>query len=313
MRERNTNCKKNSGMITGNTRQRWDTMAKPVQTQYKPLYRPRIFISLYLCVSCRKITGKLKTFTQFQREDEYPGYAIGSKAWLFPSFCTSHILFWYNMIIFNAMCITLSKHYYCITMFYYMAQWHFWHYPIPTIPSNFFWTTSLESTSPACVSYITMILLSDIITVPWFCQKYCFVRSTLSRSLFQTVRVRDVATLTDVCGLGWGVCSSEEDCSDEELMLLQGRRHQRERDTRTANRWGQRQRERCLILVTHEPILFSMGWFWIFFIHKYIHLYNLCIYNNSIIFISVSLFLIRRGELFTETGHHTSKLQHRNR
>lgn len=71
----------------------------------------------------------------------------------------------------------------------------------------------------------------------------------------RTVHVRDVATLTDVCGLGWGVCSSEEDCSDEELMLLQGRRHQRERDTRTAN---------------------------------------------------------RRGDLFTETGHHTSKLQHRN-
>ncbi|KTG18825.1 hypothetical protein cypCar_00017307 [Cyprinus carpio] len=76
------------------------------------------------------------------------------------------------------------------------------------------------------------------------------------RRIPRTVRVRDVATLTDVCGLGWGVCSSEEDCSDEELMLLQGRRHQRERDTRTAN---------------------------------------------------------RRGELFTETGHQTSKLQHRNR
>lgn len=40
----------------------------------------RIFITHYLCVSCRKITGKLKTFTQFQREDEYPGYTIGSKA-----------------------------------------------------------------------------------------------------------------------------------------------------------------------------------------------------------------------------------------
>ncbi|XP_016385317.1 centrosome and spindle pole-associated protein 1-like [Sinocyclocheilus rhinocerous] len=76
------------------------------------------------------------------------------------------------------------------------------------------------------------------------------------RRIPRTVRVRDVATLTEVCGLGWGVCSSEEDCSDEELMLLQGRRHQRERDTRTAN---------------------------------------------------------RRGELYTETGHHTSKLQHRNR
>uniref|UniRef100_A0A8C2BFY1 Uncharacterized protein n=2 Tax=Cyprinus carpio TaxID=7962 RepID=A0A8C2BFY1_CYPCA len=72
----------------------------------------------------------------------------------------------------------------------------------------------------------------------------------------RTVRVRDVATLTEVCGLGWGVCSSEEDCIDDELMLLQGRRHQRERDTRTAN---------------------------------------------------------RRRELYTETGHHTSKLQHRNR
>ncbi|XP_016108068.1 centrosome and spindle pole associated protein 1-like [Sinocyclocheilus grahami] len=76
------------------------------------------------------------------------------------------------------------------------------------------------------------------------------------RRIPRTVRVRDVATLTEVCGLGWGVCSSEEDCSDEELMLLQGRRHQRERDTRTAN---------------------------------------------------------RRGELYTETGHHRSKLQHRNR
>ncbi|XP_056335484.1 centrosome and spindle pole-associated protein 1 isoform X3 [Danio aesculapii] len=71
----------------------------------------------------------------------------------------------------------------------------------------------------------------------------------------RTVRVRDVATLTEVCGLGWGVCSSEEDVSDEELMLLQGRRHQRERDTRTTN----------------------------------------------------------RGELYTEMGHHTSNLQHRNR
>ncbi|XP_073704413.1 centrosome and spindle pole-associated protein 1 isoform X3 [Garra rufa] len=75
------------------------------------------------------------------------------------------------------------------------------------------------------------------------------------RRIPRAVRVKDVATLTEVCGLGWGVCSSEEDCSDEELMLLQGRRHQRERDTRT----------------TH------------------------------------------RGELYTETGHHTSKLQHRNR
>ncbi|XP_016303835.1 centrosome and spindle pole-associated protein 1 isoform X2 [Sinocyclocheilus anshuiensis] len=75
------------------------------------------------------------------------------------------------------------------------------------------------------------------------------------RRIPRTVRVRDVATLTEVCGLGWGVCSSEEDCSEEELMLLQGRRHQRERDTRTAN----------------------------------------------------------RGELFTDTGHQTSKLQHRNR
>ncbi len=35
-------------------------------------------------------------------------------------------------------------------------------------------------------------------------------------------------------------------------------------------------------------------------------------YINSIIFISVSLFFIRRGDLFTETGRHTSKLQHRN-
>ncbi|KTF94919.1 hypothetical protein cypCar_00005925 [Cyprinus carpio] len=76
------------------------------------------------------------------------------------------------------------------------------------------------------------------------------------RRIPRTVRVRDVATLTEVCGLGWGVCSSEEDCIDDELMLLQGRRHQRERDTRTAN---------------------------------------------------------RRRELYTETGHHTSKLQHRNR
>ncbi|XP_050980204.1 centrosome and spindle pole-associated protein 1 isoform X2 [Labeo rohita] len=76
------------------------------------------------------------------------------------------------------------------------------------------------------------------------------------RRIPRTVRVRDVATLTEVCGLGWGVCSSEEDGSDEELMLLQGRRHQRGRDTRTAN---------------------------------------------------------RRGELCTATGHHTSKLQHRNR
>ncbi|XP_052403540.1 centrosome and spindle pole-associated protein 1 isoform X4 [Carassius gibelio] len=75
------------------------------------------------------------------------------------------------------------------------------------------------------------------------------------RRIPRTVRVRDVATLTEVCGLGWGVCSSEEDCSDEELKLLQGRRHQRERDTRTAN----------------------------------------------------------RGELFTEMGQQTSKLQHRNR
>ncbi|KAI2667804.1 Centrosome and spindle pole-associated protein 1 [Labeo rohita] len=56
------------------------------------------------------------------------------------------------------------------------------------------------------------------------------------RRIPRTVRVRDVATLTEVCGLGWGVCSSEEDGSDEELMLLQGRRHQRGRDTRTANR-----------------------------------------------------------------------------
>lgn len=72
----------------------------------------------------------------------------------------------------------------------------------------------------------------------------------------RTVRVRDVATLTEVCGLGWGVCSSEEDVSDEELMLLQGRWHQRERDTRARN---------------------------------------------------------RRGELYTEMGHHTSKLQQRNR
>ncbi|XDV27834.1 hypothetical protein PO909_031310 [Leuciscus waleckii] len=75
------------------------------------------------------------------------------------------------------------------------------------------------------------------------------------RRIPRTVRVRNVATLTEVCGLGWGVCSSEEDCSDEELILLQGRRHQKERDTRTAN----------------------------------------------------------REELYTETGHHTSKLQHRNR
>lgn len=245
-------------------------MAKPVQTQYKPLYRPRIFISLYLCASCRKITGKLKTFTQFQREDEYPGYTIGWKAWLFlfPSFCTSHILFWYNMIIFNAMCITLSKHYYCITMFYYMAQWHFWHYPTPHHPFQLLLNYFIrKATSPARLEYHTLpwyYCQSDIITVPWFCQKYCFVRANLARLHFQTVRVRDVATLTDVCGLGWGVCSSEEDCSDEELMLLQGRRHQRERDTRTANRWGQRQRERCLKLVTHKHILFSMGWFWIF-------------------------------------------------
>lgn len=50
-----------------------------------------------------------------------------------------------------------------------------------------------------------------------------------------------------------------------------------------------------------------------FFIHIYIYLYNLCIYINSIIFISFSLFLIRRGELFTETGHQTSKIQHRHR
>ncbi|XP_048019365.1 centrosome and spindle pole-associated protein 1 isoform X2 [Megalobrama amblycephala] len=76
------------------------------------------------------------------------------------------------------------------------------------------------------------------------------------RRIPRTVRVRHVATLTDVCGLGWGVCSSEEDCSDEELMLLQGRRHQKERDIRTAN---------------------------------------------------------RREEVYTETGHHISKLQHRNR
>ncbi|XP_043076914.1 centrosome and spindle pole-associated protein 1 isoform X2 [Puntigrus tetrazona] len=76
------------------------------------------------------------------------------------------------------------------------------------------------------------------------------------RRIPRTVRVRDVATLTDVCGLGWGVCSSEDDCSDEELMLLQGRRHQREKDPRTAN---------------------------------------------------------RRVEPFPETGHHMSKLQHRNR
>ncbi|XP_051552780.1 centrosome and spindle pole-associated protein 1 isoform X2 [Myxocyprinus asiaticus] len=75
------------------------------------------------------------------------------------------------------------------------------------------------------------------------------------RRIPRTVRVRDVATLTEVCGLGWSMCSSEEDCSDEELLLLQGRRLQRERDTRTAN----------------------------------------------------------KGELYTETGHHTSKLQHRNR
>ncbi|XP_056600347.1 centrosome and spindle pole associated protein 1 isoform X2 [Triplophysa dalaica] len=77
------------------------------------------------------------------------------------------------------------------------------------------------------------------------------------RRLSKTVRMRDVATLTEVCGLGWGVCSSEEDCSDEELIHLQGGRLQRERDTRTVNR--------------------------------------------------------RRGEFFTETNHHTSKLQHRNR
>ncbi|KAI7809831.1 putative centrosome and spindle pole-associated protein 1, partial [Triplophysa rosa] len=77
------------------------------------------------------------------------------------------------------------------------------------------------------------------------------------RRLSKTVRMRDVATLTEVCGLGWGVCSSEEDCSDEELILLQGRRLQRDRDTRTVNR--------------------------------------------------------RRGECYTETNHHTSKLQYRNR
>ncbi|XP_058650413.1 centrosome and spindle pole-associated protein 1 isoform X1 [Onychostoma macrolepis] len=59
------------------------------------------------------------------------------------------------------------------------------------------------------------------------------------RRIPRTVRVKDVATLTDVCGLGWGVYSSEEDCSDEELMLLQGRQHQRERVTRTANRRGE--------------------------------------------------------------------------
>ncbi|XP_067308605.1 centrosome and spindle pole associated protein 1 isoform X2 [Pseudorasbora parva] len=75
------------------------------------------------------------------------------------------------------------------------------------------------------------------------------------RRIPRTVRVRNVATLTEVCGLGWGLCSSEEDCSDEELILLQGRRHQKERDTKTAN----------------------------------------------------------REELYSETGHHTSKLQHRNR
>lgn len=141
--------------------------------------------------------------------------------------------------------------------------------------------------------------------------KYCFVRANLSRLHFQTVRVRDVATLTDVCGLGWGVCSSEEDCSDEELMLLQGKRHQRERDTRTANRWGQRQRERCLQLVTHEPILFSVGWFWIC-IHIYIFIYIIDVYISTVSSLSLSLFFIRRGELFTETGRHTSKLQHRN-
>ncbi|KAA0718772.1 Centrosome and spindle pole associated protein 1 [Triplophysa tibetana] len=56
------------------------------------------------------------------------------------------------------------------------------------------------------------------------------------RRLSKTVRMRDVATLTEVCGLGWGLCSSEEDCSDEELIHLQGGRHQRERDTRTVNR-----------------------------------------------------------------------------
>ncbi|XP_039510474.1 centrosome and spindle pole-associated protein 1 isoform X2 [Pimephales promelas] len=76
------------------------------------------------------------------------------------------------------------------------------------------------------------------------------------RGIPKTVRVRNVATLTEVCGLGWGVCSSEEDCSDEELILLQGRRHQKARDTRTAN---------------------------------------------------------RSEELYAETGHHMSKLQHRNR
>ncbi|XP_065122780.1 centrosome and spindle pole associated protein 1 isoform X1 [Paramisgurnus dabryanus] len=68
------------------------------------------------------------------------------------------------------------------------------------------------------------------------------------RRLSKTVRVRDAATLTEVCGLGWGVCSSEEDCSDEELILLQGRRLQRERDTRTVNK----RRGECYTETSHS-------------------------------------------------------------
>lgn len=146
-----------------------------------------------------------------------------------------------------------------------------------------------------------MILQSDIITVSWFCQSTVLKgQISLSQnacSLFQTIRVRHVATLTDVCGLGWGVCSSEEDCSDEELMLLQGRRHQKERDTRTANRWGQRD----IICDSWTHFVFSVGVLFCLYV----------LYVNDIVFIHV--FLIRREELYAETGHHTSKLQHRNR
>lgn len=213
------------------------------------------------------------------------------------------------LILFNTIFITPTEKYYGITMFLYIIG-KFCKLKMIILCTQFptsFWYLSAHKKS--LIICYCIINYHDITIWYYYCtmilSEFCFVRASLSltKSLARFFRrsVWGMWPPLQRCVVWDGVCVALRKTAVMKNSYFYKGDDIRKRETPGQQTGEDREGE---IFIIGDSFSVLCGLFFLCCIW-----FILIVYINGII----SVFLIRREELYTETGHHTSKLQHRNR